>query len=94
MADRIIDDDIEHYMAGTKYGPRPGSRPWLLINLKPGSSLLFEVKTAKVSLMMQQINADMYKNGLQGQFTQSHILGVEVNKREVVDIIRVTRKPL
>jgi hypothetical protein len=57
---------------GIKRGPRPGSRPWTLVNMKVGDRLFFEAHNSTVRLM-QQIGADMHRNGLTGKIRQTHV---------------------
>ena len=68
------------------------SRAASLRGLAPGRSLLLDAPLGRVAAFMQQIQADISRLGLSGQFTQSHILGIDPRTREVVDIVRVTRK--
>lgn len=73
-------------------GPRIGSRPWKLSQLAPGESLLLEAPPGRVSAFMQQVGVDCRRVG--GDFSQALILGVEPNRRVVLDIVRVTRTPV
>lgn len=76
----------------SKTGPRPGSRPWQLVNLAFGECLVIQVPRDKaVSTFMQQINTDILRNGLKGKVTQQHLIGVQPSTREVVDLVRVSR---
>jgi hypothetical protein len=75
---------------GIKRGPRPGSRPWTLVNMKVGDRLFFEAHNSTVRLM-QQIGADMHRNGLTGKIRQTHVLGIDIAEREVLDLVLVER---
>ena len=72
-------------------GPRIGSRTWALSRLAEGESLLLEAPPGRGAAFMQQIGVDCRRAG--GAFSQALILGVEPNRRLVVDIVRVTRTP-
>lgn len=72
-------------------GARPGSRPFALLHMKPGKTLLFEAEAGKGGLLMQQINTDIYRTGLQGKITQELVIGVVVASRLCIDIVRLTR---
>lgn len=74
-------------------GPRPGSRPFLLSNMKPGDSALLEAPLGRLQPFMNQIAVDIGRCGLNGKITQSTILGVELSTRQVYEIVRVTRLP-
>ena len=73
-----------------KTGPRPGSRPYLLINLKPGERAYLEAPPGRLQPFMQQVQVDISRNGLQGKVTQTHVLGVVPSTRSVVDLVMVT----
>jgi hypothetical protein len=70
-------------------GPRIGSRPWKLSQLAPGESLLLEAPPGRGTAFMQQVGVDCRRAG--GGFSQALILGVDPDRRVVVDIIRVTK---
>lgn len=76
---------------GGPTGPRKGSRPYLLLNLKPGERAVFMAPPSGASKLMQQIWADVARNGLGGKIRQSLVIGVEVSSREVIDMVLVTR---
>lgn len=76
--------------AGVKTGPRIGSRPWQLINMKAGDQLFLKAPNG-VSRLMMQIQADISRNGLTKQFTMRRIIGVAPCESEVVHIVEVTR---
>ena len=69
--------------------PRPGSRPYALANMAPGSSLLFEAPKGMVVKRMGQIGVDASRVGV--SITMSHFLAIQPNTREVIEVIRVTR---
>lgn len=72
--------------------PHVGSRPWMLLRMQIGDVMLIENKRGgPVGKLMQQIQADISRNGLKGKMVQSHLLGVQPTSREVFDIIRIER---
>lgn len=74
-----------------KRGPNKGSRPAMLLSLKPGQRVIVEAPIGKTSAVMQQMGADISRNGLSGKIKLSQVLGVEVSTREVVEMILITR---
>ena len=76
---------------GIKRGPRPGSRPWTLLNMRLGDRLFFEAPPGHTVRLMQQIGADMHRNGLTGKIQQTHVLAVDTREREVLDLVLVER---
>lgn len=77
---------------GVKTGQRPGSRPWLITNLKPGESLFLEAPKGRLQPFMQQVAADIYRVGLATLVSQSLVLGIEPATREVFELVKLTRK--
>ena len=72
-------------------GPREGSRPHTLLNLEPGERCFFEAEVGRGGRLMQQIGADISRNGLQGKVSQRLLLAIEPSSREVVELVMVTR---
>ncbi len=75
-----------------KTGPRPGSRPFILVSLVINESVLFAVPAGKpLARHMQQIATDIQRNGLSSKVKQELFICIQPTTREVVDAIRVTR---
>lgn len=74
---------------GVKVGPRVGSRPWKLLQLEVGESLLLEAPAGRLVPFMGQVQVDASRNGV--KITQSLLYGVDPKSRAVLDIVRVTR---
>jgi hypothetical protein len=75
--------------------PRPGSRVWKLANLEPGERLFLEAPAGRLAAFRQQVQVDAARTGLgTGSFSQTLVLGVLPNTREVIDLVMVTRHSL
>lgn len=74
-----------------KTGPRVGSRPYLLANMKPGERAWLEAPTGRAQAFMQQIAADILRSGTQGLITQALILGIQPSTRKVYELVMLTR---
>lgn len=76
----------------SKKSQRVGSRPWLLVNMAVGDTLIFESHVkGQVANLMQQIMTDILRNGLRGKIKQSHLIAVQPTTKEVYDLVRVER---
>jgi hypothetical protein len=71
--------------------PRPGSRPWVLLNLGAGESVILEAPSGRLQSFMQQVNTDINRAGLRGQVRQQHLLAIQPKTRVVYDLVRVER---
>lgn len=76
---------------GIKTGPRPGSRPWMLANLKVGDALYFEAPLGHSARTMGWIAADITKAEANGEFKQTHFIAIQPHTKQVIDIVQVTR---
>lgn len=74
-----------------KTGPRPGSRPFLLANLKHGQRAFLEAPAGDVQRFMQQVAADISRGGLKGRVTQALVVGIQLNNRAMHELVMVTR---
>ena len=72
-------------------GPQIGSRVWALSRLEPGERLLLEAPAGRTSAFMQQVSTDVGRAGLRGALSQSLVVGVKLDTRDVIDIVCVTR---
>lgn len=72
-----------------KVGPNIGSRPWKLLRMAPGERLLFEAQPGRASALMQQIGADIHRNGLSGKRHQSIAFAIVPATREVIELVVV-----
>lgn len=72
--------------------PRPGSRAWSLLNMKPGDSLYFKASNG-AARFMQQIAADVSRLPMPcGCINQRHFIAVNPASMEAIDIVEVTRR--
>lgn len=76
---------------GVKTGMRPGSRPWMLSNLKVGDALYFEAPLGHSARTMGWIAADITKAEAKGEFKQTHFIAIQPHTKQVIDIVQVTR---
>lgn len=58
--------------------------------MKPGDRILLEAPSGRLGPFMQQVRVDIDRAGMTGLLTQSHVLGVEVATRAVLDIVLVS----
>ena len=71
---------------------RVGSRPWNIARLQIGESMILEAKPGRRAALMSQIQVDVQRLGLTAaQIKQSAIVGVHLEGRHVLDLIRVER---
>ncbi len=74
----------------TTKNPRPGSRTYLLAHMKVGDSVIIESTTpGRMSATMSQIQVDATRAGI--TIMQSKIIGVHMESRRVLDLVRVER---
>lgn len=74
-----------------KTGPRPGSRPYLIANLKHGQRVFLEAPVGDVQRFMQQVAADITRCELQGKVVQGIVLGIQPSTRNVYELVMLTR---
>ena len=73
-------------------GPKVGSRPWKLMNMRFGERIFFEVGAGTTtSRLMQQISSDIQRNGLAKTHKQSGAFAIVPATREMIELVIVTR---
>ena len=71
---------------------RIGSRPWSIARLQVGESMILEAKPGRRAALMSQIQVDIQRLGMSAeQIKQCAIVGVHLESRHVLDLIRVER---
>lgn len=70
--------------------PRPGSRSYAILNLKPGESLIYEAAPGKSQPLMQHIGIDARRVGV--RVSVALLLAIELKTRAVAELVRVTRQ--
>jgi len=64
----------------------------MLLRLRDGKRAFLEAPKGRLQAFMQQVAADIHRNGLKGLVTQSAVFGVLPNTRELIELVMVERR--